>query len=480
MSKQSNPVTWLTDSLLNMVSGLGMAHDKNANNMHVLRTLSQQDVEAAYRGDWISRKVVDLPAYDMTRARRQWQAKKDVIEAVELEEKRLQLWPHLFKALKLARLDGGSALLIGGPGQMDEPLSPRDVTRGSLRFLLPVRRYDLRTVSRDLDIYSPFFGGPAMYELLNYGRRQWRIHPSRVIIFKGNEIPGDKDDAGSYWGDSVLQVINDAVINAGVAQAGIAGLIHEAKVDIISIPNLMEQLSTEEYSQALVKRFMLANQAKSSQNALILDAEEKWERKQINFTQLPDVLKLYLQVASAAADIPATRLCGLSPQGLNATGDTEERMYYDRISGEQVAWLQPKLDGLDEMIIRSARGNSPRDVFYTWNPLWQMTAKEAAEVAKTKAETVKVIKETGLQPLAALAKAQANQLIEDSQFPGYEDAYESIPEAERDQIARDAGQSTGNEGSGSGNNSGDVKPADQPTGTPAPYTGGPTGNGETE
>lgn len=480
MSKHQNPVAWLTDSLLNMVSGLGASQDKNAHNMHVLNLLTQQDVEAAYRSDWISRKVVDLPAYDMTRARRQWQAKKDVIEAVELEEKRLQMWPHLFKALKLARLHGGSALIIGGPGQMDEPLAPRDVTRGSLRFLLPVRRYDLRTVSRELDLYSPYFGGPQMYELLNYGNRRWRIHPSRVIVFKGNEIPGDKDDEGSYWGDSVLQVVNDAVINAGVAQAGIASLIHEAKIDIIQVPNLMENLSTDEYSQALVKRFMLANQAKSMQNALILDAEEKWERKQINFTQLPDVLKLYLQVASAACDIPATRLVGLSPQGLNATGDTEERMYYDRISGEQVSWLQPKLDGLDEMIIRSARGNSPRDVFYTWNPLWQMSAKEAAEVAKNKAETIKTIKETGLQPPSALAKAQANQLIEDSQFPGYEDAYEAIPEEELDRIAQEAGQQQTAKTKGPGTNNGDVTPADQPTGSPAPYTGGPTGNGETE
>lgn len=427
-------VPMVTDSMMNLVTNLGGALDKNTHNRHFFRELDDVELENAYRGDWVARKVVDLPAKDSVRAGRNWQAKKNDIEKIELEEARLHMWRALEKARILGRLYGGGALLIGGPGRPDEPLLPSDVSRGGLKYLLPVSRFDLKPIGLDTDLESPWFGEPQYWELMltNQGRRVSypRVHPSRLIRFFGNPIPKSRlsRTASEFWSDSVLQVVNDAVMHASVAQAGIAGLVQEAKIDVVRIPNLMDSLSTADYTSRLTQRFQYAAMAKSNNNTLILDVEEQWERKQINFTQLPDILKLYLQIAAGAADIPATRLIGLSPQGLNATGDTEERMYYDRIASEQKSDLTPALANLDEMIRRSATGRSPRDIFYVWAPLWQMTNKEAADVAKTKAETVRVIAETNLVPREAIGRAQANQLIEDSQFPGFEDAFEEAGE----------------------------------------------------
>jgi len=420
------------DSMVNLVTGLGGSNDKNTFNRHVFSELDQMELENAYRGDWIARKVVELPAKDSVRQGRDWQANKDTIEKIEAEETRLNFWNHLQAARILGRLYGGGALIVGGPGHPEEPLDPKMVTRGGLKYLLPVSRYDLHAVGLDVDLFSPWFMEPEYWELhltssQVRGRVRYpRVHPSRVIKFYGNRVPRSTLSRGSseFWSDSVLQVVNDAVMHASVAQAGVAGLVQEAKLDVVRIPNLMEHLSSEEYTNRLTQRFQFAAMAKSSNNTLILDTEELWERKQINFTQLPDVLKLYLQIAAGAADIPATRIVGLSPQGLNATGDTEERMYYDRVKSEQKSEITPAIAPLDEMIQRSAMGRSPRDVFYMWTPLWQMTAKESAEVAKSKADTIKTIKDTGLIPDEALGTAQANQLIEDAQFPGFEDAFE--------------------------------------------------------
>lgn len=432
-SKITAVASFLQDSMANLISGLGMGHDKNTHNRHIFREMSDVELWNAYRGDWIARKIVDLPAKDSVREGRAWQTKKDNIEKIEAEEARLGLWGAIEKARILGRLCGGGAIIVGGPGNPEEPLSPRDVGRGGLKYLLPVSRYDLRAVGLDTDLQSPWFGQPQYWELqlTNQGSRRSvrypRIHPSRVICFFGNPVPQARLSKGSndFWSDSVLQVVNDAVMHASAAQQGVAGLVQEAKIDVVRIPNLMEHLSTADYTERLTQRFNFAAMAKSNNNTLILDSEEVWERKQINFTQLPDILKLYLQIAAGAADIPATRIVGLSPQGLNATGDTEERMYYDRIASEQRNELSPKLAPLDEMIERSALGKSPRDVFYIWNPLWQMSEKEKADVGEKKARTVKTIAETNLVPMEALGKAQANQLIEDSQFPGFEDAFEA-------------------------------------------------------
>jgi hypothetical protein len=93
-----------------------------------------------------------------------------------------------------------------------------------------------------------------------------KLHPSRVIAFKGLPVPdmGMAQMDAWFWGDSLVQSILDAVKNADAAQNNIASLIEEAKVDIIKVKGLMSQASSAEYEAAFMKRFELANVAKSS------------------------------------------------------------------------------------------------------------------------------------------------------------------------------------------------------------------------
>jgi hypothetical protein len=83
---------WLTDSLANLMSSMGIAgRDKAVSTQYTFGLLTQPQLENAYRGDWIARKVVDIPAQDATRAWRAWQADEKQISALEDEEKRHNL-----------------------------------------------------------------------------------------------------------------------------------------------------------------------------------------------------------------------------------------------------------------------------------------------------------------------------------------------------------------------------------------------------
>ena len=67
---------WFTqDRLVNLVSALGTAKDKSTASAYYFRELDPSQIIAAYRSDWIARKVVDIPAFDMVREGRNWQAK---------------------------------------------------------------------------------------------------------------------------------------------------------------------------------------------------------------------------------------------------------------------------------------------------------------------------------------------------------------------------------------------------------------------
>ena len=64
--------TMQTDSLHNLLSGMGGAGDKTMFTQFGHITMQRDQIEAAYRNDWISRKVIDIPANDATREWRTW------------------------------------------------------------------------------------------------------------------------------------------------------------------------------------------------------------------------------------------------------------------------------------------------------------------------------------------------------------------------------------------------------------------------
>jgi hypothetical protein len=95
------------------------------------------------------------------------------------------------------------------------------------------------------------------------------------------------------WNDSVLLHTRDALLDCDTTTAAIATMMFEANVDIIKSPSLTELLTTKSGEAAITKRFQLASLMKSFNRVLLLDGEAP---------------------------------------GLNATGDSDIRNYYDMVS----------------------------------------------------------------------------------------------------------------------------------------------------
>jgi uncharacterized protein len=435
-------VRW-ADSFVNMLAGLGVpGRDKFAGQNYVHTPLNVLELESAYRSDWIARKVVTIPAWDMTREWRSWQADPDQIELLEGVEKTLFIQQKLQAALIKARLYGGAVIIIGvDAGKPEEELDLEQVGQDSLKFIHIVSRNQIRAGPIIRDISSKYFGQPEYYEARNepapktfeqevetsrvtreFGNIQVKVHPSRVIKLIGMDTADQM--LSEIWGDSVLQPVNDAVKMCGLVTGSLATLVAELKVDVIKIPELKSILSTQAGTTKMINRFSAANAAKSVINTIMIDGNEEWQRIQASLTGVPETLLTYMQIAAGAADIPATRFLGMSPTGLNATGESDIRNYYDRLAAEQETILTPTMTVLDEVLIRSALGDRPPEVWYEWNSLWQLSDAEKADIALKKAQAYQIDVMTAQLPTVALANARANQLIEDGVYPGLEKALE--------------------------------------------------------
>jgi len=309
--------TW--DSFTNFLAGFGIfGRDKAVSQQAILNLLDRVELENLYRGEWIARKIVDVPAFDATRAWRNWQAEEDQIEKLEETEREFGLQRKLLSALIKARLYGGAAIVLGvNQGSFQDELDIDRVKKGDLKFVHVVERWMITAGPVVRDITSPWFGQPSYYMRSNLpippplggvepptslastlGEQEgsvFFIHPSRVVRLIGLDYP-DMESAPDPWGDSVLQPVMDAVRATGLVNSSVSSMISEAKLDIIKIQGLQNLISTNEGTQQLYNRFANANAAKSVVNTLMLDTTEEWDRKELRLTGMDRVMQMYLLI----------------------------------------------------------------------------------------------------------------------------------------------------------------------------------------
>lgn len=412
------------DGLYNLAARLGTDRDKASHTAYSFTPLQHHELLTAYRTAWLPRKIVDIPALDATRKWRAWQADKDQIARIEAEEKRLGLSGKVLDWITAGRLLRASAIYIGtGDADPAMPLNLRSIRAGGLRHLTVLTPMQISPGERDDDPESVGFGFPAYYRLTSSTRGEVRIHPSRLAVFRSSPLPSDATTYGDGWAsDSVLQAVMDAVKHADSTAANIASLVFEAKIDVLKVQGLMDNMTDPAFESLMFKRLAAIGMMKGNNGSFMIDTQDDYQQKTASFATLPEVLDRFMQNVAGAADIPMTRLFGQSPAGLNATGDSDIRNYYDRVQSMQELEVSPAMANLDEALIRSALGDRPEEIHYNWRSLWQTTEKERAEIAKITAETAKSLKDAGIFQDIVLAEATSNALIEGGLLPGLEAA----------------------------------------------------------
>lgn len=388
---------------------------------------------AAYMSSGMLKKVISIPAEDRVREWRDWQAKADVIEKIEAEEKRLQLVAKVQEA-ELLRGIGGGALIIITAGAHDQELKPEQIAAQGIVAINVVSRWQITGKDWIKDLASAQYGQPRMWEVDSGNGQRSQIHPSRVICFRGARLPAGSavSDEDAFWGDSRLLRVFSEVERSDKTQAWFAALVKKAKLLRFGVPGL------EGYDQEqLNKRVGLIAQGESLFNATLFrasggtdDPGETITDYQVNWNGIPAMMDAFDQRVAAVADIPFTRLMGRSPAGMNATGQHDLDNWNRAVVSGQKLEVRPCLEQLDPLLLRSA-GVAPEGVWWEFAPLDTPTEKETADTFKTTMDAVEKAQATGAIPDEAFAKGFQNLMVERGWMPGLEGALAEIPEDQR-------------------------------------------------
>lgn len=358
-------------------------------------------LNSLYRDNWVVQNVVGLMVDDMLR---EWYDIKGITpemrDALERVERKTRLRERLAEGLRWGRLYGGAAglILIDGQEDLSRPLDLDMVYPGAYKGLYILDRWQGVTPNMRL----AFEGGepvPDTYSITDaLGHTVVNVHHSRVVRFTGRDLPYLERVNEMYWGESEIEALYKDVVAHDNVSANMAALTFQANINTMEYKGVEQLLSVA--SPAVQRRFWSVMQAqsvlRSNFGMQVVEQGTKLTNQQYSFAGLQDVYESMCLNLCGASHYPMTRLFGRSPGGLNATGESDLRNYYDYVDSQRESKLRPAIQKLLPVLAMSAWGGIPDDLDFVFPPLWTPTAKELADIAKVKAEAVVTGYQAGL------------------------------------------------------------------------------------
>ena len=360
-------------------------------------------LEWMYRGSWICGVAVDAPADDMVKMGVEFRKlPPEMAEKMEQAMQRLALWQQLNDLIKWGRLYGGAIAVIEVDGQdPSTPLREQSIGKGQYLGLTVMDRWMVEPSLNDLvreNESATDRGLPRFYRVTAdapaYPRR--KVHYSRVVRYEGFSLPYWQRLAENGWGMSVYERFYDRLLAFDSGTQGVAQLIYKAYLRVIKIKELRTMISTGGANlQRVLNHIEMMRRFQTNEGITLLDADDAFETTTYSFDGLDAALLQMGQQLSGAMQIPLVRLFGQSPAGLNSTGESDLRTYYDGVHQHQELRLRRPLDVILAVMARSEGVTLPADWSYEFDPLWQMTPQEKAQTADLTTRTVLAAEEIG-------------------------------------------------------------------------------------
>jgi phage-related protein (TIGR01555 family) len=361
----------------------------------------RQDLSEAYVEIGLISTIVDVPVDDAFRGGIEIKTKQlspEQVEQLQISLDRDDDLNTIAQASKWSRLFGGGGVLILTD---QDPKTPLDLDAITEDTPLEFRAVDMWELFYSQQNTTGFDSQLQEHENVFYDYYGEQIHKSRVMRLKGLVAPSFVRPRLRGWGFSIVErlirSLNQYLKNTSLTFE----LLDEAKVDVYHIKNLVNTLLSPQGANRVKQRVATTNQIKSYSSAIVMDSEDEYEQKQLNFSGLSEVMvQCRMQIASEMR-IPLTKLFGISAAGFNS-GEDDIENYNSSVESEVRSKVKYMVLRLVEIKSQKLFGMVPEDLSITFKPLRVLSAVDE--------ESVKT------QKFARLKEAAEAQLITPEQF----------------------------------------------------------------
>lgn len=339
------------------------------------------------------------------------------IDAIKAGAKKSMVNDAFRQANIWKRVFGGGAIILNLPdscGAPDTELDLSKIQKGDRLELIVADCWEIMGVASNVYIGSPDSqiswtdDCPFTY----YGQK---IHKSRVLVFKGKEVPSVLRPVARGWGMSYYESLCRTLTTLWKSQNARAEFMDDAKTDIFQFKGLAAQATNPLLQSGLQKRISLAQRQKNYAGAIALDAEDKYVQKQVSFAGFADLQEQDRYDAAADTRIVLTKLYGMTPAGFS-DGDNDRASYEDMVKVEVQNPDIPNLIRVYEILCRTELGET-LSVDAWFPPLSQESPNDDIEYKIKLAKQVIFLESYGAITQGQRAKALNNaNVLPDIQF----------------------------------------------------------------
>lgn len=372
-----------TDGFYNAVANIGYKDKAYETFLGYSCPLSDNQISELYISNGIAKRIVDCVVDDATR---------DLIEtqfATEKELQRLNVRQTISTASKLARLFGLSVVvaMIDDGKKLEQPVFTKTIKKISSLVVFDKRQIFIDPSDIDVDIYSGNYGKPVYFNILLPQGGMFKVHYTRCCTFFGDLAVDRRMTV--FGGVSVFRTCFEALKNYDILQSTTTSIVTDFVQVILKMSGLDLKMSTEGLSGTQIKqRLELLDRSRSVSNTILLDASgEEYDKKSSNISGLSDLFDKYTEVICAATGIPATKLFGRTPTGLNNSGISDVKNWYDTVHAYRTDCIEPFMTWIFEILKNQLLWvEKPKEEDISWQ-FKSLLSPSDAEVAELKLKT---------------------------------------------------------------------------------------------
>lgn len=390
------------DGWTNDVTGFGTDRDKTTYGRFVAHQyLDDVQKSDLYHFDDMAARMVDVVPDELYREGFSLVAEgnPDLSSALNAKFADINVRQKFAEAKRWGRCFGGAAAIIGCDDGRDASQELRPTRAKGISWLEVVDKRDLIPFSYYSEPGSFEYGKPKTYLVSvcdGTGAMVPRpVHESRLIFFGGAATADRERRENQGWDLSVLQRPYEVLRQFNTGWQSVENLLTDAHQAIYKMSGLANAIA-QGGGDYLKRRGQLMDMGRSVVRALIIDAgdpsagepSEEFSRQSVSFSDIPAILDKYMLRLAASVRMPVTILMGQSPAGMNATGESDFRWFYDQIRAEQSHSETPRLQDLAYLWLQTKEGGgytleSMPVVTVEWASLWTETPATEATRRKT-------------------------------------------------------------------------------------------------
>ena len=257
-----------------------------------------------------------------------------------------------------------------------------------------------------LTVVEPMWTYPAVYNSFNPLDRTWyrpehwyvmgrSVHVSRLLRFCSQEVPDVWKPAYAFGGLSMSQMAKPYVDNWLKTRQIVQRIL--GKFSQFVLKTNMTEVMGGMAADNFMKRLAIFNATRNNDDIYALDKEmEDFVNVAAPLAGLDHLQAQAQEHLASVSRTPLVILTGISPSGLNASGESEMDCWSNLIHSEQENLFRDPLTTVLDFVQLSLFGDIDQDIDYEFLPIVEQTEEQKAALRKTNADTDAVLIETGV------------------------------------------------------------------------------------